>query len=118
MRILIATDAWRPQINGVVHSLERMAAAARELGAECEFLTPQGFRTLPMPTYPDVRLALVNPWEIGRRIEKSAPDHVHIATEGPIGIATRFHCRRAGRIFTTSYHTRFRVYVRARFPLA
>ena len=117
MRILIATDAWRPQINGVVHSLERMAAAARELGADCEFLTPQGFMTLPMPTYPDVRLAIVNPREIARRIERIAPDHVHIATEGPIGLATRFHCRRTGRIFTTSYHTRFPEYVRARVPI-
>lgn len=117
MRILIATDAWRPQINGVVHSLERTATAAHELGAECEFLTPQGYVTLPMPTYPDVRLALVNPWEIGRRIEKIAPDHVHIATEGPIGIASRLHCRRNGRPFTTSYHTRFPEYVRARVPI-
>ncbi len=117
MRILIATDAWRPQINGVVHSLERMAAAARELGAICEFLTPQGFPTLPLPTYPDVRLAIANPREIARRIDQAAPDHIHIATEGPIGLATRFHCRRAGRIFTTSYHTRFPEYVRARLPI-
>ena len=117
MRILIATDAWRPQINGVVHSLERMATAARELGAECEFLTPQGFPSLPLPTYPDVRVALANPREIARRIEKNAPDHVHIATEGPIGLTTRLHCRRTGRPFTTSYHTRFPEYVRARVPI-
>jgi glycosyltransferase involved in cell wall biosynthesis len=117
MRVLIATDAWRPQVNGVVHSLERMAAAAHDLGADCEFLTPQGFRTLPLPTYPDVRLAIANPREIARRIEAIAPDHVHIATEGPIGLAARLHCRRAGRIFTTSYHTRFPEYVRARAPI-
>jgi glycosyltransferase involved in cell wall biosynthesis len=117
MRILIATDAWRPQVNGVVHSLERMAAAAYDLGADCEFLTPQGFRTLPLPTYPDVRLAIANPREITRRIEAIAPDHIHIATEGPIGLATRFHCRRAGLIFTTSYHTRFPEYIWARAPI-
>jgi glycosyltransferase involved in cell wall biosynthesis len=117
MRILIATDAWRPQINGVVHSLESVAAAARELGAFCEFLTPQGFPTLPLPTYPDVRLAIANPREIARRIEAVAPDHIHIATEGPVGLATRRHCRRAGRVFTTSYHTRFPEYIRARAPV-
>src|SRR5579883_2030677 len=117
MRIVIATDAWRPQVNGVVHSLERMAAAARALGADCEFLTPQGFPSLPLPTYPDVRLAIAFPRAVGRRIERSAPDHVHIATEGPIGLATRLYCREKGRSFTTSYHTRFPEYIRARAPI-
>jgi glycosyltransferase involved in cell wall biosynthesis len=117
MRILIATDAWRPQVNGVVHSLDRMASAAQGLGVACEFLTPQGFRAFPLPTYPDVRLAIANPSEIARRIDTIAPDHIHIATEGPIGLATRLHCRRTGRIFTTSYHTRFPEYVRARAPI-
>jgi glycosyltransferase involved in cell wall biosynthesis len=117
MRVLIATDAWRPQVNGVVHSLEQMSAAAREQGAICEFLTPEGFASAPLPTYPDIRLALAPPWMIARRIEAAAPDHVHIATEGPIGLAARACCRRAGRIFTTSYHTRFPEYIRARAPV-
>jgi glycosyltransferase involved in cell wall biosynthesis len=117
MRILIATDAWRPQVNGVVHSLEQMSAAARKQGASCEFLTPQGFTTLPLPTYPDIRLALVGRRAAARRIEAIAPDHIHIATEGPIGLATRSYCRRAGRAFTTSYHTRFPEYIRARAPV-
>ncbi len=66
IRILVATDAWRPQVNGVVHTLERMSAAARELNAEFVFLTPQGFASLPLPTYPDIRLALASPWEVSR----------------------------------------------------
>jgi 1,2-diacylglycerol 3-alpha-glucosyltransferase/glucuronosyltransferase len=117
MRILIATDAWRPQVNGVVHSLEQMSAAASKQGALCEFLTPQGFATLPLPTYPDIRLALATRRAAARRIEKIAPDHIHIATEGPIGLATRRYCRAVGRVFTTSYHTRFPEYIRARAPV-
>ncbi|HXW20354.1 MAG TPA: glycosyltransferase family 1 protein [Roseiarcus sp.] len=117
MRILIATDAWRPQVNGVVHSLEQMSAAARSQGAECEFLTPHGFASLPLPTYPDIRLAIVGSRAAGRRIEELAPDHIHIATEGPIGLAARRYCRVNGRPFTTSYHTRFPEYIRARWPV-
>jgi glycosyltransferase involved in cell wall biosynthesis len=117
MRILIATDAWRPQVNGVVHSLEQMSAAARLQGADCEFLTPQGFASLPLPTYPDIRLAIAGSRAAGRRIEEVAPDHIHIATEGPIGLAARRYCRVNGRPFTTSYHTRFPEYIRARWPV-
>ncbi len=118
MRILVATDAWRPQVNGVVHTLERMSAAARELSAEFIFLTPQGFPSLPMPTYPDIRLALASPWEVARRIDAAGADHIHIATEGPIGWAARRYCRKRGKLFTTSYHTRFPEYIaaRTRFP--
>lgn len=114
MRILIATDAWRPQINGVVHSLEQMSAAARSQGAEIDFLTPQGFRTIPLPTYPDIKLALASWGAVARRIEAMQADHIHIATEGPIGLATRQYCRARGRVFTTSYHTRFPEYISAR----
>jgi glycosyltransferase involved in cell wall biosynthesis len=114
MRILVATDAWRPQVNGVVHTLERMSAAASEWRAEFEFLTPTGFVTLPLPTYPDIQVALPGPGEVGRRIEASGADHIHIATEGPIGWAARHYCRQRGRLFTTSYHTRFPEYISAR----
>jgi glycosyltransferase involved in cell wall biosynthesis len=118
VRILIATDAWRPQVNGVVSTLERMSkAAAAEFGAEFEFLTPQGMWTAPMPTYPDIRVAVTTPWEISRRIEEIAPDHIHIATEGPIGWLTRGYCLKAGPPFTTSYHTRFPEYIAARTGL-
>jgi glycosyltransferase involved in cell wall biosynthesis len=114
MLILIATDAWRPQVNGVVSTLERMTRAAAEFGATFDFLTPQGMRTAPMPTYPDIRIAITTPGRIARRIEETAPDHVHIATEGPIGWLTRRWCLRTKRVFTTSYHTRFPEYIRAR----
>jgi glycosyltransferase involved in cell wall biosynthesis len=118
MRILIATDAWRPQVNGVVRSLESMAGAASALGATIEFLTPQDFRSMPMPTYPEIRLAFATAGAVGKRLERGY-DHVHIATEGPVGLATRACCLRQGRRFTTSYHTRFPEYIhaRSRFPM-
>jgi glycosyltransferase involved in cell wall biosynthesis len=118
VRILVATDAWRPQINGVVHSLEQTAIALREEGvAQLEFLTPQGFRTLPMPTYPDIKLALASWGAVARRIEDSGAEHIHIATEGPIGFAARRYCLTHNRIFTTSYHTRFPEYIAQRIPI-
>jgi glycosyltransferase involved in cell wall biosynthesis len=117
MRILIATDAWRPQVNGVVHSIERMAAAARGQGADIVFLTPSGFSSLPMPTYPEIRLALASPRAVAERIDAADADHIHIATEGPIGFAARWVCRRRARPFTTSYHTRFPEYLAARSPI-
>ncbi|MGO4527194.1 glycosyltransferase family 4 protein [Microvirga sp. 2MCAF35] len=114
MRLLIATDAWHPQINGVVRSLEYMAAEAPRFGAEVAFLTPERFRSLPMPTYPEIRLSLVGPGALANLLDEIRPTHVHIATEGPIGLATRLACTRQGRAFTTSYHTRFPEYVAAR----
>jgi glycosyltransferase involved in cell wall biosynthesis len=117
MRILIATDAWRPQINGVVSSLERMTQAASELGARFDFLTPEGFRTAPTPTDPTIRLAIATAGQIRRRIEKAAPDHIHIATEGPIGWLARRACLRDGTAFTTGYHTRFPEYLKARLGM-
>lgn len=115
MRILVATDAWRPQVNGVVATLEQMTRAAAEFGAEFEFLTPQGMWTIPAPTYPSIRLALTTPASIRRRIEEARPDHVHIVTEGPIGWLARSACLKAGRSFTSSYHTRFPEYIAARW---
>lgn len=118
MRILVATDAWKPQVNGVVRSLESLANAVGELGSKIEFLTPQGFATVPLPTYREIRLALASSRAIAKRLESAAFDHIHIATEGPIGIATRRYCLRENRPFTTSYHTRFPEYIatRARIP--
>ena len=117
MRILVATDAWHPQVNGVVHSLQATAQAVEKLGAEVEFLTPQGFCTLPLPSYPEIRLALLHSGMAGARIEAIDPDHIHIATEGPIGLAVRRACLDTGRRFTTSYHTRYPEYISARWPL-
>jgi glycosyltransferase involved in cell wall biosynthesis len=115
MRILVATDAWRPQINGVVHTLERMSSTASQIwDVEFEFLTPEGFTCVPLPTYPDIQIALPAPGEVARRIEAIKPDHFHIATEGPIGWACRRYCRDRRRLFTTSYHTRFPEYISAR----
>ena len=114
MRILIATDAWHPQVNGVVRTLTSLAAAAKALDVEVDFLTPDGFRSWPLPTYPGLRIALPSGKEIARRIEKAAPDALHIATEGPIGWAARAYCRRNRLAFTTSYTTRFPEYVAVR----
>jgi glycosyltransferase involved in cell wall biosynthesis len=117
MRVLIATDAWPPQINGVVRTLTSLARAAKGLGVSIEFLTPEGFPTVPLPTYANLRLAIPNSSEIARRIETVNPDAIHIATEGPIGFAARAICRRRGRPFTTSYTTCFPEYIAARAPI-
>ena len=114
MRILIATDAWHPQVNGVVRTLTSLARSAAALGAEISFLTPDGFPSVGVPTYPGLRVALPNRREIARRIEDAAPDAIHIATEGPIGWAVRAFCRRRKLAFTTSYTTRFPEYVAVR----
>lgn len=114
MRILIATDAWRPQVNGVVRTLTSLARSAATLGADVEFLTPDGFPSLEVPTYPGLRMAWPNRREIARRIEAASPDAIHIATEGPIGWAVRAYCRRRKLAFTTSYTTRFPEYIAVR----
>jgi glycosyltransferase involved in cell wall biosynthesis len=118
MRILVATDAWHPQVNGVVRTYERLAAEAPKLGAELSFLAPPALRTIPCPTYPEIRLALASARAVGAQIEAVRPDFIHVATEGPIGIMTRRYCRKRGRPFTTSYHTRFPDYVSARLPVS
>ncbi len=117
MRVLVATDAWHPQINGVVRSLEYLAQEAVHLGAEIVFLTPEGYHSMGLPTYDEIRLALVTPGMIRRRIEEIDPDFVHIATEGPIGMLVRRVCIAQRRTFTTSYHTKFPEYLSARAPV-
>jgi len=117
MKILVATDAWHPQVNGVVRTLVMMAEAARGLGVEIEFLTPQSFRTFAMPSYRDLRLALPGPSKIAELIRRAAPDSIHIATEGPIGFMVRRYCRKHGLPFTSGFHTRFAEYVSARSPI-
>lgn len=113
MRILIATDAWRPQINGVVRSLESLAKHIDRLGVKVDFITPLDFLSIPMPGYREIHLACVTPNAIRRALEKNY-DHVHIATEGPIGLIMRNECLRTGRCFTTSFHTLFPEYLNAR----
>ena len=116
-RILIVTDAWRPQINGVVRTLQSLAANVHQFDAEIEFLTPEGFRSVSLPTYRSIRCAIPSTREIARRIEEATPDALHIATEGPLGILARRWCIARGLTFTTSYMTRFPEYVSARFPM-
>jgi glycosyltransferase involved in cell wall biosynthesis len=117
MRILVATDAWHPQVNGVVRTLTMTAQAAARMGVEIDFLTPRSFRTVALPSYPDLRVAIPSPRRIARLIEASRPDNIHIATEGPIGFLVRRYCLAHGRPFTTSFHTRFPDYVSARLPI-
>ena len=101
MKVMVATDAWRPQVNGVVRTLGSLARAAAKLGVEIDFLSPEGFLTLPVPTYPGLRLAVPRRKRIAARIEAAKPDAIHVATEGPIGHAVRAYCIRNGRPFTT-----------------
>jgi glycosyltransferase involved in cell wall biosynthesis len=117
MRVLIATDAWHPQVNGVVRTLTSLARSAKTFGVDVQFLSPEGFRTVPLPTYPGLRLALPSRGQIARRIEQVRPGAIHIATEGPIGHQVRSYCLRRGWPFTTSYTTRFPEYISARWPI-
>jgi len=117
MKVLVATDAWHPQVNGVVRTLNSLARASNKLGVTVEFLTPDGFPSFQLPTYPGLRLAIPNRRGIAERIEAAKPDAIHLATEGPIGFAVRAYCRRHDRPFTTSYTTRFPEYISARSPI-
>lgn len=117
MRIAIATDAWQPQINGVVRTLGQTAMHLKELGHEVGLITPLDFTTYPCPTYPSIRLALFPKRGVRRTLQAFRPQAIHIATEGPIGHAARALCCNLSLPFTTSYHTQFPEYVRARFPV-
>jgi glycosyltransferase involved in cell wall biosynthesis len=117
MRLLIATDAWRPQVNGVVRTYEHVALHAEAMGHELSFLTPEGRPSFPCPTYPEIRLAMITQRGVRRRLEAFKPDFIHVATEGPIGLAVRNYCVKHKLPFTTSYHTRFPEYVAARIPI-
>ncbi|WP_423068206.1 glycosyltransferase family 4 protein [Devosia sp. CN2-171] len=117
LKVLIVTDAWRPQTNGVVRCLDAVGTELRGRGHNVSYLTPEGFWTFPMPTYPEIRLSLVTPMTIAEVIAREAPDCIHIATEGPLGLLARYICVEQGLRFTTSYHTRFPEYVAARMPI-
>ncbi|MGC8490822.1 MAG: glycosyltransferase family 4 protein [Syntrophobacteraceae bacterium] len=117
MKIAIPTDAWHPQVSGVVTKFERISRELRLMGHEVCLITPDMFRTVPCPTYPQIRLALSPRKRIAEFLDSFSPDYVHLATEGPIGLAARWYCVRAGYAFTTSYATRFPEYIRLRFPI-
>jgi glycosyltransferase involved in cell wall biosynthesis len=114
LRIAIVTDAWRPQINGVVRTLEIVSRLLRAEGHEVEVFGPDRFRTIPCPTYPEIRLSLFPSSRLRHMLKLFAPDAIHLVTEGPLGWAARGFCRRNGIPFTTAYHTRFPEYVQAR----
>ena len=114
MRILMVTDAWYPQVNGVVRTVATVARELESLGHTVLVVGPDKFRTLPCPTYPDIRLALFPRRALQKIIREFAPDALHIATEGPLGLSARAFARRNGWHFTTSFHTKFAEYVKAR----
>ncbi len=117
MKILIVTDAWEPQVNGVVRTLKMTRRELERLGHRVEIISPQGFRSIPCPTYPEISLALTGERELARRIDRFAPDCLHIATEGPLGWLARRVAQRRKWPFTTAYHSRFPEYVHARFRI-
>lgn len=117
MRLLIVSDAWTPQINGVVRTLSRTAEELRRVGVEVDVVGPDRFRTIPCPTYPEIPLAINPGRELARLVDAWGPTSIHIATEGPLGIAARRFCLKRGYAFTTSFHTRFPEYIHARIRL-
>ncbi|MEM1262316.1 MAG: glycosyltransferase family 1 protein [Pseudomonadota bacterium] len=117
MKIVIVTDAWKPQINGVVRTLSMAAETLVVEGHDVLVINPQGRRSFPCPSYPEIRLAFFQGRSIAAAIDEFAADCIHIATEGPLGMAARRYCRHRNLAFTTSYHTQFPEYVRARFPI-
>jgi glycosyltransferase involved in cell wall biosynthesis len=117
MKLLIATDAWEPQVNGVVRTLQATIHDLRGRGVAVTIVHPEQFRTFGLPTYPDIRLAMTTPRQMRAILSEKKPDAVHISTEGPVGWAMRSACVSAGQRFTTSYHTRFPEYVSARAPV-
>ncbi|MGE0007866.1 MAG: glycosyltransferase family 4 protein [Parvibaculaceae bacterium] len=117
MRIAVITDAWHPQVNGVVRTLSAVADELARLGHDVRIVSPEGRRTLPMPLYPEIPLALTTSAVLGRELAAFAPDAIHIATEGPLGWAARAWCLRQGLPFTSGFHTRFADYLSVRLPL-
>ena len=116
MKILLVTDAWPPQVNGVVRTLQETIRHLEASGHRTEVIAPDGFRCLPCPTYPEIPLALFPGREVARRIDAARADAVHIVTEGPLGSAARRYCLRRKLPFTSAYHTAFPEYLQARLP--
>lgn len=113
-RILIITDAW-DQMNGVVTTFVNTISELRSMGHDVKVISPDDFRTVPLPTYKEIKVA-INPWKVGKLIEGAQADYIHVATEGPIGLFAAMYLRDKGYSFTTSYHTKMPEYVNERFP--
>lgn len=118
MKILIVTDAWEPQVNGVVRTLQATIGELRAAGHEVGVISPDLFRSIPCPTYGEIRLAFAGRRAVGKRIRAFGPQAIHISTEGPLGLAARRWCIANQFPFTTAYHTRFPEYVAARLPVS
>jgi glycosyltransferase involved in cell wall biosynthesis len=116
-RIVIVTDAWHPQVNGVVRTLTQVCEGLRNRGHDVSVISPQDYRNYPCPTYPEIRLAFSGKRALTKRLAALQPTNIHIATEGPLGIQARRICVARGWKFTTSFHTRFPEYVRERAPI-
>lgn len=114
MKIILATDAWHPQVNGVVRSLAMTVDQLRSFGHQVDVIEPSLFRTVACPTYPEIRLALGCGRAVAKLLDEAQPESIHISTEGPIGWAVRSWCLKRGRHFTTAFHTRFPDYVSIR----
>lgn len=117
MRLVIISDAWRPQVNGVVRTLERVSAELTAQGDEVEVIGPDRFRNFAMPGYADIRLAFRPFAPLARMLDALRPEALHVATEGPLGLAARAIATKRGWRFTTSFHTRFAEYISARTGL-
>jgi glycosyltransferase involved in cell wall biosynthesis len=116
-KLALVTDAWHPQVNGVVRTLDTTRVELEKLGVEITMITPENYSTVPMPTYPEIRLSVTWPRRVHDALSAAEPDFVHIATEGPLGMMARRWCKKRDFGYTTSYHTRFPEYVRARVPV-
>jgi len=117
MKIMIVSDAWAPQTNGVVTTLSQTRASLEGFGHTVRMVTPDLFRTIPCPSYPEIRVAVLPYGKMAGLIRTFQPDALHIATEGPLGLAARRFCVSRGLRFTTSYHTQFPQYLSARWPI-
>ena len=117
LKVVVATDAWKPQLNGVVRTLDTLGQILTRFGNEVLYITPNDFKSVPMPSYPEIRLSLMPNRKVVKILNAFQPDAIHIATEGPIGRATRRFCKRRGYPFTTSFHTRFAEYANERWKV-
>ncbi|GAB6140943.1 bifunctional monoglucosyl/glucuronosyl diacylglycerol synthase [Methylosoma difficile] len=117
LKIAFITDAWKPQINGVVTTIDNTCKALREGGAEVLMITPEQFNTIPCPSYPSIKLSIWSYPKVKQLLQDFSPDHIHIFTEGPLGMAARKYCLKNHLAFTTSFHTLFAEYVNLRFKM-